>query len=72
MRAGGKTTAHGAVAHLSCPYCSSYDVERLFVASIRMDSCHCTACGARWDEDPVTGESHGRADRSSVLMPRDV
>lgn len=72
MQAGAKTTAHGHVAHLSCPYCSSYDVDRMFVASIRMDSCQCTACGARWDENPDTGEYHGRADRSSVLMPRDV
>jgi transcription elongation factor Elf1 len=56
--------------HLACPFCSSYEVERLFVASARIDSCVCDACGARWDEDPVTGEYLGRADRSSVLMPR--
>ena len=56
--------------HLACPFCSSYDVERLFVASARLDMCECRNCAARWDEDSLTGEYRGRADRASVLMPR--
>jgi len=64
-------TADTATApHLACPFCGSYDVERLFVASARLDMCECRACSARWDEDSLTGEYRGRADRSSVLMPR--
>jgi hypothetical protein len=57
--------------HLACPFCSSYDVERLYLASLALDSCVCTACGARWDEDTASGEFRGRASRSSVLAPRD-
>lgn len=53
-----------------CPFCNSYDVSRLFVASLRMDSCECSACGARWDEVAGSGEYRGRATRSSVLLPR--
>ena len=56
--------------HLACPFCNSYDVSRLFVASLQMDSCECTTCGARWDEDAASGEYKGRANRSSVLLPR--
>lgn len=56
--------------HLSCPFCTSYDVTRLFLASIGVDSCECLACGARWDEDSKSGEYKGRSDRSSVLMRR--
>ena len=59
-----------ATGHLTCPFCSSYDVHRLYVASIRMDSCECTGCGARWDEERSSGEYRGRASRSSVLLPR--
>ena len=56
--------------HFQCPYCSSYDVERLFLASLRLDSCACLTCGARWDEDATSGEFRGRASRSSVMSPR--
>jgi Zn ribbon nucleic-acid-binding protein len=56
--------------HLACPFCNSYDENRLFVASLQMDSCECTTCGARWDEDAASGEYKGRANRSSVLLPR--
>ncbi|MEO6988452.1 MAG: hypothetical protein ABI239_07380 [Aquihabitans sp.] len=57
-------------AHLRCPYCQSYDVTRLFLGALRLDSCDCRACGARWDEDPATGEFRGRASRASVVVPR--
>ena len=55
--------------HFECPYCSSYDVERLFLASLRLDSCACLTCGARWDEDATSGEFRGRASQS-VMAPR--
>jgi len=45
---------------LRCPYCDSYEVDRLYLASLRVDSCVCTSCGARWDEDAATGEFRGR------------
>ena len=60
-----------AQGHLACPFCNSYDVTRLYVASLRMDSCECLSCGARWDEDARSGEYRGRANRSSVLIPRE-
>ena len=53
-----------------CPFCTSHDVSRLYLASVHMDSCECTTCGARWDEDCSTGAFRGRGDRASVLMPR--
>jgi hypothetical protein len=56
---------------LACPFCNSYDVGRLYLASVNLDSCQCVACGARWDEECGSGEYRGRAHRSSVLMPRD-
>lgn len=70
MQAGGKTATGGGMGHLACPFCSSYDVDRLYLASNRTDCCECTSCGARWDENPATGEYLGRADRSSVLVRR--
>jgi Zn ribbon nucleic-acid-binding protein len=60
----------GGSGHLACPFCNSYDVSRLYVASIAMDSCECLSCGARWDEDAKSGEYKGRANRSSVFLPR--
>lgn len=45
---------------LQCPYCDSYEIDRLYLASLRVDSCVCTSCGARWDEDASTGEFRGR------------
>lgn len=56
--------------HFQCPFCNSYDVARLYVASVNIDSCECAGCGARWDEECGTGAYRGRADRTSVLMPR--
>ena len=56
--------------HLACPFCSGYAIDRLFIASVDLDSCECMSCGARWDEDRGSGEYRGRAARSSVLAPR--
>ncbi|HVE95142.1 MAG TPA: hypothetical protein VNB24_09490 [Acidimicrobiales bacterium] len=56
--------------HLACPFCASYDVDRLFIATANLDCCECAACGARWDEERGTGEYRGRSKRSSVLAPR--
>ena len=53
--------------HLQCPFCNSYDVSRLFVGSLNVDSCECSTCGARWDEDAGSGAYRGRVSRSSVL-----
>ena len=53
---------------MQCPFCHSYDVARLFVASLGLDSCECAACGARWDEERRTGRYRGRSDRASILM----
>ena len=55
--------------HLACPFCGSYEVERLFVASIHMDSCHCSVCGSAWDED-TGGHYRARGDGGSVLVRR--
>jgi len=56
--------------HLTCPFCNSYDVARMFVASINVDSCECSSCSARWDEEQGSGEYRGRAHPASVLLPR--
>lgn len=56
---------------LRCPFCSSYDVRRLFLASVRLDSCECTTCSARWDEEPDTGIYRGRGARGSIVVPRE-
>ena len=57
--------------HFQCPYCDSFDVDRLYVAPLGVDACACLTCGARWDEDAASGEFRGRANSSSVLAPRD-
>lgn len=57
--------------HFQCPYCDSFEVDRLYLASLKLDSCACMACSARWDEDAASGEFRGRASRSSVLAPRE-
>jgi hypothetical protein len=57
---------------LGCPYCCSFEVDRLYLASVRLDSCRCRGCGAGWDEELDTGQFRGRADRSSALIPRDT
>ena len=56
--------------HFTCPFCASYDVTRLYVGLVHVDSCECAACGARWDEDSRSGRYRGRGERASVLMPR--
>ncbi len=58
--------------HFECPFCTSHEVDRLYLASLRLDSCACLSCGARWDEDAESGEFRGRAARSSILAPRDT
>jgi hypothetical protein len=57
--------------HLRCPFCEAYQVERLYLATPCLDSCACRSCGARWDEDPASGEFKGRSSESSVVTPRD-
>ncbi|MBI2710618.1 MAG: hypothetical protein HYX34_13150 [Actinobacteria bacterium] len=57
--------------HLCCPECGAYTVDRLYVATVRMDSCECHACGHSWDEDPSSGRVHGCSDPESVLVHRD-
>ena len=57
---------------LRCPFCEAYEIDRLYLASLRIDSCVCTSCGARWDEDTSTGEyrgrqSHARTSRTTGL-----
>ncbi|MBW3614571.1 MAG: hypothetical protein KY439_04575 [Actinobacteria bacterium] len=55
--------------HFQCPFCNSYEVNRLFLAGLNLDSCDCSSCGARWDEDSRSGEYRGRSRPSSVLFP---
>ena len=45
---------------LQCPFCEAYEIDRLYLATLRVDSCICASCGARWDEDTSTGEYRGR------------
>jgi hypothetical protein len=59
-----------SAGHLQCPFCEAYEVERLYLGSLHLDSCTCLACGARWDEDAATGRYRGRADTGSVITPR--
>jgi hypothetical protein len=61
----------GDAEHFQCPYCESFEVDRLYLASLGLDSCACLACGARWDEDAESGEFRGRGRKSSVLAPRE-
>ena len=56
--------------HLTCPFCNSYDVARLFVGSINADACECSSCGAGWDEEKGSGEYKGRSHRASILLQR--
>ena len=58
--------------HLECPFCTSYDVARLYLASLRLDSCVCETCGARWDEDTASGAFKGRSSRTSAITPREA
>lgn len=59
------------VGHLQCPFCEAYEVERLYLASLRLDSCACSSCGAQWDEDSMTGEYKGRSGRDTAVTPRE-
>lgn len=56
--------------HFQCPFCNSFDVNRLYMASLHLDSCECCSCGARWDEEEGSGEYRGRSNKSSVLVRR--
>jgi len=56
--------------HLQCPFCLSDDVPRLYLASLRLDSCACDSSGAQWDEATGSGEYRGRGSRESVVAPR--
>lgn len=67
----GDMTAGADAAHFSCPFCNSHEVDRLYLAALRIDSCACLSCGARWDEDADSGAFRGRGSRSSILAPRD-
>ena len=40
----------GHAGHLQCPFCNGYEVDRLYLATLDMDSCVCGECGARWEE----------------------
>jgi hypothetical protein len=53
--------------NFECPYCTSNYVDRLYLASLNLDTCACLACGARWDEDSTTGEFRGRAASGSAI-----
>ena len=56
--------------HLRCPFCESYEVGRMYLASADLDTCECRSCGVRWDEDHTSGAYLGRATTSSVLTSR--
>jgi hypothetical protein len=56
--------------HLQCPFCNGYEVDRLYLASLDLDSCVCAACGARWDEKRDTGDYAGRGTKASVFTRR--
>jgi len=57
---------------LACPFCRAFEVQRLYLASVRLDACACSSCGARWEEDAVSGVFRGRSSRSSIVLPRQV
>ena len=54
----------------NAPSVRHYEVERLYLASLHLDSCACQSCGARWDEDATTGDYRGRGDIDSIIAPR--
>ena len=66
LRSGSVTTE----GHLRCPFCESYDVDRLYLASLDVDSCVCASCGARWDEKHDTGDFVGRGVKDTVFTRR--
>ena len=56
---------------LQCPFCSAYEVDRMYLASLRVDSCECKSCGARWDEEVDSGEFRGRSSGTRAATRRD-
>ncbi|HET7476574.1 MAG TPA: hypothetical protein VFJ97_11210 [Dermatophilaceae bacterium] len=65
-----QSSANAGSGRLQCPFCNAYDVTRLYVASLGLDSCRCAACGAGWDEDRTSGRYRGGSDRASILVRR--
>jgi transposase-like protein len=61
-----------STGHLQCPFCGAYEVDRLFIGAVRLDSCTCQGCGSRWDEDATTGRYRGRGGIDSVMAPREI
>jgi hypothetical protein len=59
-----------ARSSLRCPYCSGYEVRRLYLGGVDLDACDCRACGARWDERHSDGAFVERGSRSTVLLTR--
>ena len=59
-----------ARSSLRCPYCSGYEVRRLYLGTVDVDACDCGACGARWDERHSDGAFVARGSRATVLLPR--
>ena len=55
-------------AHFQCPFCNSFDVDRLYVGVVKVDSCACASCGATWDEERGAGRSRYVARADSVLL----
>lgn len=68
--ASGHRGHDGGSGRLQCPFCLSYDVARLFVASLGIDSCECASCRGRWDEERDSGRYRGQSDLSSILVHR--
>jgi hypothetical protein len=56
---------------LECPFCEAFEVDRLYLGTLRIDACTCMACGARWDQDTDTGRYRGRGRTESVVAPRE-
>jgi transposase-like protein len=54
--------------HFQCPYCNSYDVDRLYVGTVKVDSCACASCGSRWDEECGGDRGRYEARPDSILM----
>lgn len=60
-----------AAGHLQCPFCHAYDVSRLFVATLAVDSCRCMTCGSTWEEHWGSGRYHRPSEQTSILVPED-
>jgi hypothetical protein len=60
--------AASAAGHLQCPFCMSYDVARLYLASARVDACDCATCGMCWDEQRDSGRVLDGIDPASVIV----